>query len=459
MVESGKNLGQELDSLRIHKSHRRSSKGPSRWTSRWILAGIVLLVAVSAAVTAARFARQEIDVEVFRVVAGGEPGSQGPPVVLNASGYIVAHRKIQLTAKVVGKVAWIGVEKGDLVQEGQVLVRLEDAEYRAQAQQAEGQLASLLAQLSELEAGSRPEEIARANANLARAQADLKNARINLDRVRKLFEEEVLPRQDLDNAQSRFEAEAARVESLAKEADLVRLGPREEQIESMRGRVKQARGQLALRRTFLDSTVIRAPITGTILEKAVEQGEFVTTSFVGERGAKGYVVTLADLNDLQVELDISQDDFSRLSMDQKATLRTDAFPDRAYRGYIAEIAPEANRQKATVQVKVQVADPDSFLRPEMNAQVAFLAPEEPSNGDRTPSGSRITVPTASIRDRQGRKSVLVVLQGRASERPVRIGDLTAEGVIVTEGLIGGEDVVVNPPANLEDGDRVRGGGN
>ena len=459
MVESGKNLEQELDSLRIHKSHRRSSKGPSRWTSPWILAGVVLLVAVSAAVTAARFAWQEIEVEVFRVVAGGEPGSQGPPVVLNASGYIVAHRKIQLTAKVVGKVAWIGVEKGDLVQEGQVLVRLEDAEYRAQAQQAEGQLASLLAQLSELEAGSRPEEIARANANLARAQADLKNARINLDRVRKLFEEEVLPRQDLDNAQSRFEAEAARVESLAKEADLVRLGPREEQIESMRGRVKQARGQLALRRTFLDSTVIRAPITGTILEKAVEQGEFVTTSFVGDRGAKGYVVTLADLNDLQVELDISQDDFSRLSMDQKATLSTDAFPDRSYRGYIAEIAPEANRQKATVQVKVQVADPDSFLRPEMNAQVAFLAPEEPSNGDRTPSGSRITVPTASIRDRQGRKSVLVVLQGRASERPVRIGDPTAEGVIVTEGLIGGEDIVVNPPANLEDGHRVRRAGN
>ena len=140
--------------------------------------------------------------------------------------------------------------------------------------------------MSELEAGSRPEEIARANANLARAQADLKNARINLDRVRRLFEEEVLPRQDLDNAQARFEAEAARVESLAKEADLVRLGPREEQIEAMKGRVKQARGALALRRTFLDSTVIRAPITGTILEKAVETGEFVTTSLWASAGPR-----------------------------------------------------------------------------------------------------------------------------------------------------------------------------
>ena len=180
---------------------------------------------------------------------------------------------------------------------------------------------------------------------------------------------------------------------------------------------------------------------------------------MGERGAKGYVVTLADLNDLQVELDISQDDFSRLSMKQQATIRTDAFPDRSYRGYIAEIAPEANRQKATVEVKVQVADPDSFLRPEMNAQVAFLAPEGPPNGDRAPSGPRITVPAASIRDREGRKTVLVVLQGRARERPVRIGDLTAEGVVVTEGLIGGEDIVVNPPGNLEDGERVRRAGN
>ena len=455
MVEHGKNLEQELDSLRIHRSRRRSSSGPSRWTSRWILAGIVSVLAVSAAVTAFRFARQEIEVEVYRVVAGGQAGSEGTKVILNAAGYIVAHHKIQLTAKVVGKVAWIGVEKGDLVQEKQVLVRLEDAEYRAQAQQAEGQLASLLAQLSELEAGSRPEEIARANANLDRAKADLKNATINLDRVQRLFEEEVLPRQDLDNAQARFEAEAARVESLAREADLVRLGPREEKIEAMKGRVKQARGELALRQTFLDATVIRAPITGTILERAVEKGEFVTTSFVGERGAKGYVVTLADLNDLQVELDISQDDFSKLSMEQQATIRIDAFPDRPYQGYIAEIAPEANRQKATVQVKVQVASPDAFLRPEMNAQVAFLAPEEPSNGNRAPSGSRITVPAAAVREQEGSKTVFVVLQGRAREWPVQAGDLNAEGVVITEGLIGGEEIVVNPPGDLEDGDRIR----
>ena len=455
MTDPEKNLAQDLKNLRIHRSRRRSSDRPFQWSARWIVVGLVLAAALGVAVTAVRFAGHETEVEVHRVVAGGRAGSDGSGIVLNAAGYIVAHHKIQLTAKVVGKVAWIGVEKGDRVREGQVLVRLEDAEYRAQAQQAEGQLASLLAQLSELEAGSRPEEIARANANLARANADLKNAKIILGRVRKLFEEEVLPRQDLDNAQARYEAEAARVESLAREADLVRLGPRTERIEAMKGRVGQARGELALRRTYLESTLIRAPISGTILERAVEKGEFVTTSFVGERGAKGYVVTLADLNDLQVELDISQDDFAKLSMKQKATITTDAFPDRPYQGAIAEIAPEANRQKATVQVKVQVADPDAYLRPEMNARVSFLAAGEELAEEQAPSGPGIFVPAAAVRDRQDRKTVFVVLEGRAKERSIQVGRVTAGGMQVAEGLIGGEEIVLSPPDSLEDGDRIR----
>ena len=393
MVENGKKLDQELDSLRIHRSRRRSASSPSRWTARWILAGIVLVLAVSAAVTAFRLARQEIEVEVYRVVAGGQAGSEGTKVILNAAGYIVAPSqdsvdgqgggKSRLDRRRKGRSGSGETGPGEIGGWPSIVLR---------PNRPRGNWPACWAQLSELEAGSRPEEIARANANLDRAKADLKNAKINLNRVRRLFEEEVLPRQDLDNAQARFEVEAAQVESLAREADLVRLGPREEQIEAMRGRVKQARGELALRQTFLDSTVIRAPITGTILERAVEKGEFVTTSFGGERGAKGYVVTLADLNDLQVELDISQDDFSKLSMNQQATIRTDAFPDRPYHGHIAEIAPEANRQKATVQVKVQVANPDAFLRPEMNAQVVFLAPEEPADENGAPSGVRITVP-------------------------------------------------------------------
>ena len=109
----------------------------------------------------------------------------------------------------------------------------------------------------------------------------------------------------------------------------------------------------------------------------MEKGEFVTTSFVGDRGAKGYVVSLADLNDLQVELDISQNDFAKLHAKQHGIVTTDAFPDRKYDGFINEISPEANRQKATVQVKVKMTKPDDYLRPEMNASVAFLADAKP----------------------------------------------------------------------------------
>ncbi len=130
---------------------------------------------------------------------------------------------------------------------------------------------------------------------------------------------------------------------------------------------------MAYAETNLDNTMIRAPVTGTILERAVEKGEFVTTSFVGDRGAKGYVVSLADLNDLEVELDISQNDFAKLHADQRGIVTTDAFPDRKYEGFIKEISPEANRQKATVQMKVKVENPDEYLRPEMNASVAFLS--------------------------------------------------------------------------------------
>jgi HlyD family secretion protein len=244
------------------------------------------------------------------------------------------------------------------------------------------------------------------------------------------------------------------VDSLAKDHDLVRIGPRQEQIEAMRGRVRQARGEVALRQTYLDATIIKAPITGTILERAVEKGEFVTTSFVGERGAKGYVVSMADLNDLQVELDISQDDFAKLYMGQKSIVTTDAFPDRKYEGVIAEMSPEANRQKATVQVKVQVLKPDEYLRPEMNARSAFQAREQVSRKGEAPAPPKIVIPTAAVRDTGGKKSIFIVFEGKAAERSIKTGNSTSKGIEVAEGLIGGEEIVLSPPPTLKNGDRI-----
>lgn len=437
----------ELKSLRIDREKKRVPE-PSRWATRWIIGGVVLFVLLGAGRVAYERLNAATEVQVERVKAVGA-GQAAQGVVLNATGYIVAAHKIELAAKVIGKVRWIGVDKGDRVKEGQVLVRLEDDEYRAQLEQAKGNLANLEARLAELVHGSRPEEIAQALANLNSSKADLENARVSLDRTRKLVSQQVMSQQNLDDAQARYDSAIAKVNSLQKAYDLVRIGPRQEQIDAMRGQVEQARGSVAYAETNLANTVIRSPVNGTILERAVEIGEFVTTSFVGDRGAKGYVVSLADLNDLEVELDISQNDFAKLHMNQKGTITTDAFPDRKYAGHIREVSPEANRQKATVQVKVKVEHPDDYLRPEMNASVAFLSDEKDAAA--APSRPVVVVPASAIRDNK----VFLVLNGRAVLRPVKPGPVSSQGVRIEEGLIGGEDLIVNPPAALKDGDRVR----
>jgi HlyD family secretion protein len=439
----------ELKSLRIDRSAKRKDE-PSPWAVRWIVIGVSLFVLLGAA----RFIYGKLtaatDVEIVRVHAAAPLGSGEGNVILNATGYIVAAHKIELAAKVVGKVQWIGVDKGNKVKSGQVLVRLEDDEYRARLVESKGNLETLKARLAEAEHGSRPEEVAKATADVEQARADQQNARVTLDRTRQLVTERVMAKQALDDAQARFDSAVARVSSLERAYDLVHLGPRKEQIDALRAQVNQAEGTLAYAQVQLDNTVIRAPIDGTILERNVEKGEFVTTGFVGDKGAKGYVVSIADLNDLEVELDINQNDFAKLTSTQPGIVTTDAYPDRKYQGVIREISPEANRQKATVQVKVKVIAPDEFLRPEMNASVAFYSTEK-FGSRQTEAKPVVTVPPTAVRD----GAVFVVVNEKAAQRKVKTGGTTSQGVQITDGLIGGEDLIVNAPADLKDGQKVR----
>jgi HlyD family secretion protein len=439
----------ELKDLRIDRSKRRSDE-PSPWAVRWIVAG----VGIFALLGLARFIYGKMnaatEVEIVRVHAAAPVANGGGAVILNATGYIIAAHKIELASKVVGKVSSISVEKGDRVKAGQVLVRLEDDEYRARMLESQGQLETLKARLAQAEHGSRPEEIAKAKADVEQAIADRENARVTLERARGLVQDKVMAKQTLDDAQGRYDGFAAKVASLERALDLVRLGPRQEEIDALRAQVSQAQGTLNYAQVQLDNTVIRAPIDGTILERNVERGEFVTTGFVGDKGAKGYVVSIADLHDLEVELDINQNDFGKLSATEAGMVTTDAYPDRKYQGVIHEISPEANRQKATVQVKVKVLNPDSYLRPEMNASVAFYSNEKPSEGQ-AESKPIVTVPASAIKE----NGVFVVVGGKAVRRSVKVAGTTAQGVQVTEGLIGGEDIVSNPPSDLKDGQKVR----
>ena len=442
----------ELKSLQIDRSKRRQDVSP--WATRWILAGITLFVLLGAARFIYGKLNEATEVELVRVQAPSTESGGESNVILNATGYIIAAHRIELASKVVGKVSWIGVEKGDHVRQGQQLVRLEDDEYQAHLLEAKGQLENLKARLAENLNGSRPEEIAKAKADLEQGRADQQNTRVTLSRTKDLADQGVLAKQALDDAQAKYDGAAAKVLSLDRAFELVRLGPRHEETDALRAQVRQLEGTLAYAQSQEDNTVIKAPIDGTILGRNVERGEFVTTGFVGDKGAKGYVVSMANLNDLQVELDINQSDFAKLGPKQPGTITTDAYgSDKKWRGFIEEVSPEANRQKATVQVKVRVESPDAKLRPDMNATVAFYSPDQPAaKTEVKKTRSVVTIPPAAIRD----GSVFVVVNGKAMKKVVKAGNTTVSGVQVEDGLIGGEDLVVNAPADLKDGQKVRG---
>ncbi len=249
------------------------------------------------------------------------PPKAGEPV-LTVSGYVVPRERIEISPKFMGTVKWIGVKKGDEVKKNDVIVLLEDDEYRARVMEGEGRLAL--------------------------AEANLTNAEVNLQRQLELS------RHDVDSARALDDAQRVRDGGVAE--------------------VKTARGQLALAQTYLDWCTIHAPINGTILEKLVNPNEIVVPqSFGGGNGPSTAFLAMADLTDLQVEIDLNEADTPKVHMKQRCRISPEAYPDKKYGGYVAEIAPEANRSKGTLQIKVQVENPDHFLTPELTAKVDFLA--------------------------------------------------------------------------------------
>lgn len=241
--------------------------------------------------------------------------------ILTVSGYIINRERIELSPRFLGTVQWIGIKKGDPVTNGQVIVRLDDAEYLARVHQAEGSLAA--------------------------AKAAAAKAELFYQRIEKLSENSIESKQSLDDA---------------------RL-----QLASARATEQQAEGELELARTYLDWCTIRSPIDGVILEKLVEPNELVMPqSFGGTRGPSTALVALADPKDLQVEIDVNESDLSKIHMNQSCRVSPEAYPDKHYSGHVAEIAPEADRSKGTLQIKVQIENPDHYLTPELSARVDFL---------------------------------------------------------------------------------------
>lgn len=449
---SGDPLHKDLSVLQIDRSQKETldQKRKPLWRPiLYIGLGVIFIVLIG--IAAAGIFGNVAQVEVQRPVL--EANATAGNVVLTAGGYIVAHHPIQVSSKVVGKVAWVGIEKADRVKEGQVLVRLEDSEFQAQFAQAKANLEVTKAHLKELETGSRPQEIEGARAAVELARANFQNAETNLGRTQEMFRAQIASQSQLDNARTQYQVTKSQLESAQKNYELVKIGPRIEQIEYARAQVAQAQAAVEYAQTMLDSTLIRSPVTGTILERLVEKGEMVSTmNFGGTGGVKASVASVADLNDLQVQLDINQNDFPRISPAQTCQVTADAYPDRVHQGVVAEIAPEANRQKATIEVRVKILHPEDYLRPEMNAHVSFLAPADPQ---KKTTRETLSIPRSALVQKEGKTAVFVVQGTHARWQEIQVGRDFGDRVEVLEGVSPNDRVVVHGGEGLTNGQRVK----
>ena len=443
-------LNKRLRSLKIDRGPAPLPAANNR-SPKLLLLGVAVVLALAALGYVFFFSSAKtISAAPVRVETGAASAGES---VLSASGYVVAHHKIAVGAKVMGRVAWIGVEKGDTVQRGQVLVRLEDSEFVAQVNQAKANLAAAQAQLDRLRTGSRPEEKLKDKAAVMQAEANLKNAEAEYQRTESLYRSGVASKADYDRALAQRDSAAAMVQAARQSSTMTDIGPRKEEITAAAAAVNQMKAALDYANTQLAATQITAPVTGTVLARSVEPGEMVSPSAFGGSGARTSVVDLADLTDLQVELDISQTEFARLTPSQRAEIIPEAYPNLRFTGFIEEIAPEANRAKSTVQIKVKVENPNEQLRPEMNARVNFLADKPASTDNKTVA--RVLVPKTAVVKADNSSHVFVVKGNKVEQRTIRTGDEQGDAYVVLDGLSGNETVAIAGVDKLRDGDRVK----
>ncbi len=445
---TNENLDGQLSKLRIDKERKRTRRRGRLW--KW-----VVLVVVAGATGYGVYIQMHapIPVRTARVEKETVSADKGVPLV-TASGYVVPRHKIEVSSKIIGRVKELCVKRGDRVKEGDVLLRLEDEDYQAQVRSSEAMVGALRARLDELKAGSRPQEIAASQASVASAQATLRNAEEDFKRAESLTRDGVASSQDLDRARAARDVARAQLNSAQKNAELVTVGPRHEVIDAAEAQLREAEANLDYIKTTLANTVIKAPISGTILEKLAEQGELVTnTNFGGSRGAKSSVVTMADMSDLQVEVDVNQADLSKVKTGQRTEIRLDSNPDRIYSGLVDDISPQADRQKGTVQTKVRITDPDEAIRTEVNARVTFLG-DTAGAAPGTSGQTRLWIPKAAVVHGAEGSTVYAVTGDQATTVRVKLGTEAEKGVEIVEGLTGNETLIVSPLDKIAAGARV-----
>jgi RND family efflux transporter MFP subunit len=450
-----RSLEEELEELRIPEGHPPFEGRPGK-KRRILLWAVVLALLIGIGVAVWQFwpAAKPVAVADIVVREGGATAA-----AMTAAGYVAAEEMATVSARVIGRLVYMPLDVGNRVRAGQVIARLDDAEYGARLRRAEADLAAARAAQARLEAGSRPEEIRQAEARLASVQAALEEAERNYRRTEELFRRELIAAADRDRAWAAYETARARAQEAREGLGLARIGPREEDIAEARARVRTAEGEVELARAQLGYTVITAPIDGIVIDRKAQVGDTLfpgepelslpgrLTQLTARRGS--VIVRLADMRQVNVEVDLNESDIGKVSVGSPATVVPDTAPDKKYEGRVVRVYPMADRQKKTIQVQVRIQKPDASLRPEGGARVTF------HTGPPKSGGSALLVPKAAVQKPSGSPEVFVVRDGRVQRRAVTLGAEERDYVEVRSGVARGEQVVVQGADGLRDGDRVR----
>jgi RND family efflux transporter MFP subunit len=396
-----------LDQLRIE---RKPEKEPSKM--RWlVLSGVILVAGYSSWYY---WLKPASAIQV-RSIMVQETRQQQTGTVLNASGYVTARRQATVSSKFTGKVTEVLIEEGMLVEAGQILARLDDSNIRASYELADAQLNSSREDLKETE-------------------ALLREARINFDRTSRLVEKDLASESELDRSRALATSLAAQLNR--KKADVV-----------------VAERQLGIYVQQLEDTIIRAPFAGVVVAKNAQPGEMISPVSAGGGFTRTGIGTIVDMSSLEIEIDVNEAYINRVKPGQAAVATLDAYPDWKIPCHVIAIIPTADRQRATVEVRVGFDELDPRILPDMGVKVAFQEAETVGRDDSRPTG--LLVPAVAVRTIDGRKYVFVVNESLLERRAVATGGPRGESIFIESGLIPGERVVIEGPADLVDGARVQ----
>jgi RND family efflux transporter MFP subunit len=395
-----------LDGLRIHRN-----EPVARRRSPLVVAVPLVLILLTFGIWAlSRNRGAEVTVAQAKTVVSGAGGGGS---VLNASGYVTARRRATVSSKVTGKVTEVYVEEGMQVKAGQVLARLDEA------------YASRGLALAQAEANA-------AASSLEETRVRIREAQLDYDRADRLAASQISSRADVDRARAQLDAARAR------------LAAQNDQLST-------ARRQVDLQRQSVEDTVIRAPFDGVVVTKDAQPGEMISPVSAGGGFTRTGICTIVDMGSLEIEVDVNEAYINRVHPNQRVEAVLDAYPDWKIPAHVITAVPTADRQKATVRVRIAFDQKDARILPDMGVKVSFITDESSASVGTT----FVEVPKAALRKDGEQDVVFIHNEGKAERRAVNVASSQNDVVRLASGLTGGESVIVTAPADLEDGARIR----